>query len=69
MPQQLLEACQRAHRERADFPTIWSTILRPSRLVIGLPGHEVVDGEARIVVSLSTGQKLLSRRSGFALDW
>jgi len=69
MPQGLLEACQRAHREGSDFPTIWRAILRPSRLVIGLPGHEVIDGEAHIVISLRTGQKLLSHRRGFALRW
>ncbi len=69
MPQQLLHACQRAHRDRTDFPTIWHTILRPNPLVIGLPGHEVVDGEAHIVIGLSTGQKLVSRRSGFSLSW
>jgi hypothetical protein len=67
MPQQLLEACEQAHREGRDFPTIWRMILRPHRLVQGLPGHEVVDGETRIVISLSTGQQLLSRTSGFAL--
>lgn len=67
MPQQLLEACEQAHREGRDFPTIWRTILRPHRLVHGLPGHEVVDGDARIMISLTTGQKLLSSASGFAL--
>lgn len=67
MPQQLLEACRRAHREGKDFPTIWLTVLRPNRLVIGLPGHEIIEGEARIVISLSTGQKLHSRAAGFDL--
>lgn len=67
MPRQLLEACRLAHREGKDFPTIWRTVLRPNRLVIGLPGHEIIDGEAQIVVSLGTGQKLLSRPNGFEL--
>lgn len=67
MPQQLLEACRRAHREGRDFPTIWRTVLQPNRLVIGPPGHEIVDNEARIVISLSTGHKILSRTSGFDL--
>lgn len=67
MPQQLLEACEQAHREGRDFPTIWRTILRPHRLVQGLPGQEVVDGETRIVISLSSGQELLSNTRGFAL--
>lgn len=67
MPERLLEACERAHRDGRDFPTIWRTILRPNRLVIGLPSHEIVDGEAHIVISLGTGHKILSHRRGFSL--
>ncbi|ANP47302.1 hypothetical protein [Candidatus Viadribacter manganicus] len=69
MPRQLLDACERARRSGLDFPTIWRTLLRTSPLVIGLPGHEVVDGEAQIVISLSTGQQLLSAANGFSLRW
>ena len=68
MPQQLLEACRRAQREGHDFPTIWRSVLRPNRLVIGLPGHEIINGEACIVISLSNGRRLLSRANAFDLD-
>jgi hypothetical protein len=37
-----------------------NTILRPGRLFVGLPAHEIADGEARIV-SLNNGQRLSSR--------
>jgi hypothetical protein len=66
-PEELLRACERAQDLGDDFPTVWNTLLRRCPLVIGLPSHEVSDGEARIVVRLITGQKLLSAAHGFSL--
>lgn len=67
MSHELLQSCIRERDRGADFPTIWRTVLRPNSLVIGLPGHEVVDGEACIVVNLTTGRQLLVRAHGFSL--
>lgn len=68
MPHLLLESCRRAQREGQDFPTIWRTILRPHRLVISLPSHEIINGEACIVIRLGNGRRLLSRVDSFDLD-
>lgn len=61
----LLHQCEQARGCGSDFPTIWRTILKVHPLVTGLPGHEVRDGEALIVVRLLTGQRLASSSSGF----
>ncbi len=66
-PEGLLVACEDAAREGTDFPTVWMTILNPHGLVIGLPTHRILDGEAQIVVRLATGQTLISGRNGYAL--
>lgn len=64
----LLARCERARLDGKDFPTIWISILRNHPLVIGLPQHDVRDGEALIVIRLIGGRALLSFRSGFRLD-
>lgn len=61
----LLHQCELARGRGSDFPTIWLTILRTHPLVTGLPGHEVRNGEALIVVRLLTGEKLASSPLGF----
>ncbi|MFT3728183.1 MAG: hypothetical protein QM759_10205 [Terricaulis sp.] len=66
-PQQLLAACESARQEGKDFPTVWRTVLQRSPLVIGLPGHEIRDGEARIIISLTTGQQIGSSLAGYTL--
>lgn len=65
----LLARCEAARKDGSDFPTIWVSILRTSPLVIGLPTHDVRDGNALIVIKLADGQVLLSSTSGFSLDW
>jgi hypothetical protein len=67
-PDGLLRACEAAHREGKDFPTVWNTILRRHRLVIGLPTHRIRDGRAEIMVKLATGQYVVSATSGYRLD-
>lgn len=64
---QLVAACEKARAAGVDFPTVWRTILRPNPLVIGLPNHEISKGEAQIVVSLRTGQKICSAVTGYTL--
>lgn len=63
----LLRACQAAHGAGKDFPTVWNTLLKRHPLVIGLPEHEIANGEARIVIRLVTGQRILSAARGFSL--
>ncbi|MBL8547845.1 MAG: hypothetical protein JNL81_15370 [Hyphomonadaceae bacterium] len=61
----LLGQCEQARTAGRDFPTIWNTILKRHPLVRGLPGHEVRDGQALIVVQLFSGQKLACSTQGF----
>ncbi|OQW60446.1 MAG: hypothetical protein A4S17_00710 [Proteobacteria bacterium HN_bin10] len=63
----LLRQCEEARGAGRDFPTSWSTILKRHPLVNGLPGHEIREREALIVVHLLTGQRLASGRQGFFL--
>lgn len=69
MPERLFEACERARREGKDFPTIWRLVLRPHSLVVGLPGHEIVDGRPAILINLRNGQTLVSTLDGFSQRW
>jgi hypothetical protein len=64
---ELLALCEQARREGGDFPAIWSTILQPHPLVIGMPQHEIEDGETLIVVALLSGETLVSSARGFRL--
>jgi hypothetical protein len=64
---ELLALCEQARREGGDFPSIWSTILQPHPLVIGMPQHEIEDGETLIVVALLSGETLVSSARGFRL--
>ena len=66
-PEGLFRACEAAHHGGMDFPTVWNTILRRHPLVIGLPTHRIVAGQAQIVVSLATGQHIISTTSGYCL--
>jgi hypothetical protein len=67
-PEGLLRACEAAQKDGMDFPSLWRTIITRHALVVGLPAHRVANGEAQIVVTLLTGQKLISSARGFSLD-
>lgn len=67
-PEDLLAMCVEARSVGRDFPTIWATLLRGRPLVIGLPRHEVRDGEAIIVIRLLNGRTLLSSIDRFWLE-
>ena len=55
----LLQRCTDAARNGADFPTIWETILRRHRFVIG-PPEQVMDGDrTQLRIRLTTGQSLV----------
>jgi hypothetical protein len=66
-PEDLLQACDHAREEGMDFPAVWNTLLKRHPLVMGLPTHRVVGGEAQIIVVLLTGHKLVSSASGYSL--
>lgn len=67
-PMDLLRECERARSAGKDFPTIWNTILKHHPLVLGPPTHQVTNGVAQIVVTLITGERMLSVADGFSLD-
>jgi len=69
VPHRLIQACESARCEGKDFPTIWRNVLRPHSLVVGLPRHEIVAGQAAILVNLRNGQTLISTVDGFSLRW
>jgi hypothetical protein len=66
----LLQRCISAQRDGADFPAIWSLILKNHPLVAGLPNNSVKAGRIRLEVPLITGQRLVcDAASGeFTLD-
>jgi len=65
--QELLEQCVAARRSGADFPTIWQTVLRNHRLVIGPPVQRLVNDAPVLEVRLITGQRLIYDAQGFSL--
>lgn len=56
----LLRKCNEAIRAGADFPTVWQTVLKPHRLVRGLPESHLEEGDdAQLRIRLVTGQWLI----------
>lgn len=68
MPNSLLSLCSAAHRDGADFPTIWKQILRKHPLVAGLPIQGIDDDGPSLRVLLVTGQHLVFREATFSLE-
>jgi hypothetical protein len=54
--EELLKSCIAACRSGADFPTIWNTVLKPHRLVMGLPIQVHL---GRLEIELFNGQRLI----------
>jgi hypothetical protein len=65
--EQLVEKCIAAGFEGADFPTVWKTILRKSRLVAGTPVQTVEDGKPVLSIRLTTNQAILYGPGGYSL--
>jgi hypothetical protein len=55
----LTRQCAAAAARGADFPTVWNTILKAHPLVIGRPRQTLHEGQARLEISLITGQRLI----------
>ena len=56
---ELLRACVAAASEGADFPAVWSTILRGHQFVAGLPIQTVMDDTPILRVPLFSGEFIL----------
>ena len=65
--EQLLKRCMAAKADGADFPTIWNTILRGNRLVIGHPVQAMENGVPVLRIRLLNNQHLVYGRDGFSL--
>jgi hypothetical protein len=64
---ELVEKCIAAGFEGADFPTVWNTILKKSRLVAGTPVQALHDGKPVLTVRLTTNQTILYGAGGYSL--
>ncbi len=54
----LLRRCNAAIRD-ADFPTVWSTVLRGHRLVVGSPVQHAAAESLQLHIRLVTGQQIV----------
>jgi hypothetical protein len=64
---ELVEKCIAAKFEGADFPTVWNTILRRSRLVAGTPVQALEDGKPILSIRLTTNQTIVYGPGGYSL--
>ena len=65
---ELLEACNAARREGADFPTIWEKVLKGHRFVAGMPVQGWDVGGPVLEVRLITGQRIRFGVTGFSIS-
>jgi hypothetical protein len=63
----LVERCIAARFDGADFPTVWNTILKKSRLIAGTPVQALRDGEPVLTVRLTTNQHIVYGDGGYSL--
>jgi hypothetical protein len=64
---ELLQKCLAAARAGADFPKVWSSILKNHPLVLGAPIQGLDGGRPVLEVRLITGQRLILDAEGYAL--
>jgi hypothetical protein len=64
----LVEKCVGARFGGADFPTVWTTILKPNSLVVGKPVQAMEGGEPVLKIRLITNQCLVYRDGSFSLQ-
>ncbi len=67
MASELLQACVKAKRAGADFPTIWQTILRGHPLVVGPPVQRLEGQQPILEVALINGQRIVLDHLGYRL--
>jgi hypothetical protein len=65
--ERLLRQCVAARLHGVDFPTVWTTILKPSRLTIGHPIQAFVDGHAVLKVRLTSNQSIICGPEGYSI--
>jgi hypothetical protein len=63
----LVRECTLARSHGVDFPTVWATILQPSRLTVGRPIQAFVDGRPVLQVRLVTNEYIVCGPYGYAL--
>lgn len=63
----LLDACNAARRQGADFPTIWWQTIEPNPMVAGLPVQQLDGDQPVLDIPLLTGQRLRFGRDSFVL--
>jgi hypothetical protein len=64
---QLLCLCVAARSDGLDFPAVWTTILKPSRLVVGRPIQTFVEGKAALKVRLTTNDYIVCGPDGYSV--
>jgi hypothetical protein len=64
---ELLQACERAQKEGADFPSVWNTVLKKNRLVRGQPRQAMRGSEPALEIDLTTGQRLIFAARAFSI--
>jgi hypothetical protein len=64
----LVEKCVGAKFGGADFPTVWTTILKNNRLVAGRPVQAMEGGEPVLKIRLITNQRLVYGGGRFSLE-
>jgi hypothetical protein len=55
----LARLCTDAVHEGADFPTIWSTLLKGHPLVEGIPQQRLEGGRSLLEIPMITGERLV----------
>ena len=63
----LLNLCNAARQEGADFPTIWNGMLKGNGIVAGVPGARSTPFGPVVEVPLTTGEHLEFGPRGFSL--
>ena len=63
----LVRDCNDERAKRTDFPTIWTTILKPHPYVAGLPVLESGVSGPRLKIPLLTGRFLVFDGSSFSV--
>jgi len=56
---QLVEDCIQAMRSGCDFPTLWSTVIKPNPVVAGIPVQRESEGHPYIEIPLLRGDWLV----------
>jgi hypothetical protein len=64
----LLEVCTALRAKGTDFPTLWTTLLKNNRLVVGNPIQVHENGQPTLKIRLVTNQFLVYAANRFSLE-